>query len=138
MGAFICNNICKCTPRCDSVQRVNGLFAVIPQEWYCILWDRHVDRVWSARPRSIMICTREILSYCTDFFYQHPSTPPYVTYARTQQDIEGNYKRREASIVKLRLCKSAITRTIRFSATLSASCIVEREMTIKKRWQNNI
>lgn len=135
-GAFICNNICKYTPLRDSIRRVNGPFAVIPQE-RCILWDRHVDRVWSARPRSIMICTREILSHCTDFFFTGILRPHrmYVTYARicTQQDIASNYKRREASIVKLRLCKSAITKTIRFSATppLSTSCTVEREMTMQ-------
>jgi len=56
-----------------------------------------------------------------------------VTYARTQQDIEGNYKRREASIVELLLCKSAITKTIRFSAMFSANCTVEREMTAIKK-----
>lgn len=69
------------------------------------------------------LCTREILSHCADsFFSRHPScasSPAHVreelVRARTQQDIGGDYKRREARIVKLRLCKSAITKTIRFS-----------------------
>lgn len=59
------------------------------------------------RARSIVIRTREILSHCSDFFPSpgiprpHPARNTFTIYARTQQDIGRQLRRRrETSIVK--------------------------------------
>jgi len=48
-----------------------------------------------------MICTREILSHCDDFSPASYDLPACTIYARTQQDIGGNYKRRRRSKYRL-------------------------------------
>jgi len=127
-GAFICNNICKYTPRRDSVRCVNDLFAV-PQEHIvrpacqsCLIGPIKVDH--DLHPWNIIPLYR---LFFTGILRPHRT---WLTHVRNRIS-KAITKRREASIVELRLCKSAITKTIRFSATFSANCTVEREMTVQ-------
>jgi len=122
-GAFICNNICKYTPRHDSVRCVNGLFAV-PQEHIvrpacrsCLIGPIKVDHdlhPWNIIPLYRLFCTGILRPHCT-----------WLTHVRNRISKAITKGEKQVSL-NCYCAKAWLQKTIRFSATFSANCTVER------------